>query len=70
MEHVDTFNFLGSQMGNEGGSSQEIRRRLAIARTSSIALTNIWKDKGISKATKIRIIHTLVFPIALYGCET
>ena len=37
---------------------------------SAIALTNIWKDKGISKATKIRIMHTLIFPIALYGCET
>ncbi|XP_072041137.1 uncharacterized protein [Amphiura filiformis] len=51
MEQVDTFNFLGSLIDNAGGSLQEIGRRLAMARSSAIALTDIWKD--ISKATKI-----------------
>ena len=41
-----------------------------MARASCISLTDIWKDRGISRETKIRIMHTLVFPIALYGCET
>ncbi|XP_072030514.1 uncharacterized protein [Amphiura filiformis] len=70
VEQVDTFNFRGSLIDNAGGSSQEIRRRLAMARSSAIALTDIWKDRGISKATKIHIMDALVFPIALYGCET
>ena len=41
-----------------------------MARSSAIVLTDIWKDRGISKATKIHIMDALVFPIALYGCET
>ena len=38
--------------------------------TAVTSLTNIWKNRGISKATKIRIMKSLVFPIAIYGCET
>ena len=67
---VDTFNFLGSLIHKEGGSSIEIKRRLAMARTSANTLSTIWKDRGISKATKIRIMNALVFPVATYGAET
>ena len=37
----NTFNFLGSLITDEGGSSQEIKRRLAMARTSAISHTDI-----------------------------
>ena len=70
IEVVNTFNFLGSLIVDSGGSSAEIKRRLAQARTSAIGLTNIWKDRGISRNTKSQIMNTLVFPIALYGSET
>ena len=70
IEVVNTFNFLGSVIVDEGGSSQEIRRRLAMARTAAIGLTDIWKDRGITKTTKKSILNALVFPIATYGSET
>ena len=70
IEVVNTFNFLGSVIVDEGGSSQEIRRRLAMARTAAIGLTDIWKDRGITKTTKKSIMNALVFPIATYGSET
>ena len=31
---------------------------------------NIWKDRNITWATKIRVTKALVFPTALYGCES
>ena len=34
------------------------------------SLRNIWKDKYISQATKVRLVVSLVFSITLYGCET
>ncbi|PIK33998.1 endonuclease-reverse transcriptase [Apostichopus japonicus] len=70
VEVVNTFNFLGSLIVDGGGCSQEIRRRLAMARSSAINLTDIWKDRGISRNTKIHIMNALVFPIATYGSET
>jgi hypothetical protein len=33
-------------------------------------LTKFWRDRNISKVTKIRLIHTLVFPVVLYRSET
>ena len=70
IEVFNTVNLLGSLTVDREGSSQDIKRRLAKARTSAIALTNIWKDRGASRATKINIMDTLVFPITTYGSET
>ena len=32
-------------------------------------MSNIWKDKSITLATKKRLLNSLVFPIATYGLE-
>ena len=32
--------------------------------------TNIWRSKQISYRTKISILNTCVFSVALYACET
>jgi hypothetical protein len=67
---VEEFNFLGSYIKNTGGSSKEIKRRLSMARTSMINMQNIWKNHDVSKSTKIRLINSLIFSIATYGCES
>ena len=33
-------------------------------------LTSIWKDRGITLETKVKLVKVLVFPIVLYGAET
>ena len=33
-------------------------------------LTSIWKDRGVTLETKVRLVKVLVFPIVLYGAET
>ena len=38
--------------------------------SATTALTTIWKDRSVSKETKIGLLYSLVFPIASYGCET
>ena len=70
IEIIDHFNFLGSMISNQGGCSTEIKRRLAMARTSMSTMNKIWKDRSIIKTTKIRLVSTLIFPIATYACET
>ena len=35
-----------------------------------IGLNKIWTDRGITKATKKRLVSALIFPIATYGCES
>ena len=33
-------------------------------------LTRIWKDKDVTIQTKRRLVSALVFPFAMYGCES
>ena len=33
-------------------------------------LTSIWKDRGETMETKVKLVKVLVFPIVLYGAET
>ena len=35
-----------------------------------VGLNKIWTDRGITKATKKRLVSGLIFPIATYGCES
>ena len=70
VDQVDVFNFLGSMVIKDDGSSVDIRRRLAMAKTKTTASTlsniwNMWKDRKITPATKIRVIEAFVFPIVV-----
>ena len=70
VESVSKFNFLGSLITKDGGCSQEIRHRLAMARSAMTNMSKIWAGRGITRTTKVRLVQALIFPIALYASET
>ena len=70
VEQVENYTCLGAIIAEDGESRTEIRTRLAIARKSLVKLNNIWSNRGISSNTKKRLLKTLIWPIATYGCET
>lgn len=43
---------------------------MAITRTAMEKLKKVWRNRNITKATKVRLVRTLVFPIFLYAAET
>jgi len=69
IENVKKFTYLGVVFMDNCDNSVEIRRRLAIAKNATVALTKIWKGKNICLRTKKRLLTSLVFPIATYGAE-
>lgn len=69
-ETVNQFQYLGSLITNKGSSEPEIRRRIGMAKTAMTQLSKVWKDRNIRYRTKIHLVRTLVFSIALYGAET
>ena len=69
IENVKKFTYLGVVFTDKYNDSMEIKRRLAIAKNVTVALTKIWKDKNICLRTKKRLLTSLVFPIATYGAE-
>ena len=69
-EIVKDFVSLGSAINLNGDCSQEIKRRLRLARAAMKEIGKITKCKEVSLETKVKIIHTLIFPITMSGCES
>ncbi|KAF7235367.1 hypothetical protein EYD10_17803 [Varanus komodoensis] len=70
MEVVTDFIFLGSKITADRDCSQEIKRRLLLGRKAMANLDSILKSRDITLPTKVRIVKAMVFPVAMYGCES
>ena len=69
LKTVSDFIFGGSKITADGDCSQEIKRRLLLGRKLMTNLDSIFKSK-ISLPTKVRLVKAMVFPVAMYGCES
>ncbi|VDP37335.1 unnamed protein product [Schistosoma curassoni] len=69
-EDVKTFTYLGSIIGENGGSDADVKARIRRARAAYLQLKNIWNSKQLSTNTKVRIFNTNVKTVLLYGAET
>ena len=70
VEAVTDFLFLGSQITADGGCSHEIKRCLLLERKAMTNLNSILKSRDITLATKVHLVKAIVFPVAMYGCES
>ena len=68
-ETVETI-FLGSKITADGDCSHEIKRRLLLGRRAMTNLDSILKIRDISLSTKVCLVKAMVFPVAMYGCES
>ena len=69
IDEVQQFNYLGSMITTKSDSTTDIKRRLAMARSTTQNMAHIWKSRGLSKGLKLRFLQATVFAIALYGSE-
>ena len=70
MEIVRYFIFLGSKITADDDCSLEIKRYLLLGRKVMTNLDSILKNKDITLPTKVRLAKAMVFPVAMYGCES
>ena len=70
VETVSDFIFGGSKIIVDGDCSHEIKRRLLPGRKAMTKLDSVMKSKDITLMTKVHIVKALVFPVAMYGCES
>ena len=70
MEAERDFIFLGSKITVDSDCSHEIKRRLLLGRKATTNLDNVLKSRDISLPTKVHIVKAMVFPAAMYGCES
>ena len=69
-KQCQTFIFLGSKITADGDCSHEIKRRLLLGRKVMTNLDSIFKSRGITLPTKVRLVKAMVFPVVMYGCES
>ena len=69
LEKVLEFIYLGSCKTTDGDCKADIMRRIARAKAKMVELENIWRDRDLSKALKIRLMKVLVWTTINYGSE-
>lgn len=66
----EEYKYLGSVIASESNSKKEITSRIGQARQATQTLNSILWSKYIKNETKIRIYHSIVQSILLYGSDT
>ena len=69
-ETVADYIFLGSKVTAVGDCSHEIKRCLLFGRKVMTNLDSILKSRDITLPTKVCLAKAMVFPVAMYGCES
>ena len=71
VETVTDFFLEGdSKITADGDCSHEIKRCLLLGRKAMPNLDSILKSRDMTLPTKVRLVKALVFPVAVYRCES
>ena len=60
----------GFKITADGDCSHEFKRCLLFGRKVMTNLDSILKTRDITLSTKVRLVKAMVFPVAMYGCES
>ena len=70
VETVSDIILGGSKITADGDCSHEIKRHLLLGRKVMTNLDSIFKSRDITLPTKVRLVKAMVFPVAMYACES
>ena len=69
-ETVSDFISLGSKITADDDCSHEIKRCFLLGRKVMTNLDSIFKSRDITLPTKVHLVKVMVFPVAMYGCDS
>ena len=70
VEIVADFIFGGSKITSDDDCRHEFKRRLLLGRKVMTNLDSIFKSRDITLPTNVHLVKAMVFPGAMYGCES
>ena len=70
IEQTNSFVYLGSIVNELGGTDEDIKRRVGLARHAFAQLKAVWRSGSVSAKTKLRLFNSNVKSVLLYGSET
>jgi hypothetical protein len=62
--------YLGTLISNDNSVQKEIQRRILASSRTYFAAINLFRNRLLSRATKIRLYKTLMRPVVTFGAET
>ena len=69
IEVVEHFKYLGSLKSADGNCNKDTRSRIGMAKKRMLDRVPIWKDRGINKDLKMKLVRSLVWTVLTYGAE-
>ena len=70
IKQTEHFRYLGSLISSNGRSTNEIKRRIVLAKQAFIDLGYILRNKKMSFRIRFRLLKCYVWSVFLYGCES
>ena len=70
VETVTDFILRGSKITADSDCSHEIKRHLFLGKKVMTNIDSILKSRDITLSTKVRLVKAMVFPGAMYECES
>ena len=70
IKQTEHFRYLGSLISKNGRSTNEIKRRIVLAKQAFIDLRYILRNKKMSFRIRFRLLKCYVWSVFLYGCES
>jgi hypothetical protein len=69
-EAVTEFKYLGTLISNDNSVQKEIQRRILAGNRTYFAAISLFRNRLLSRATKILLYKTLIRPAVICGAET
>jgi hypothetical protein len=69
VEQVKKFKYLGSVISEDGRCIEDVKQRIGMAKDAFIKRKDLL-TKSMNKKIKKGMVKMLVWPVAMYGCET
>ena len=66
---VNSFMYHGAITTSTDSCSEDIKARIGRAKKATMELDTIWKDRGIRKELKMKLVKALIWPVITYGAE-
>ena len=62
-DKVNSLKYIGAIKTNTGSCSEDIKARIGRAKKATMELDTIWKDRGIRKELKMKLVKALIGPV-------
>jgi sorting nexin-29 len=69
-EGVTEFIYLGTLISNDNSVQKEIKGCILVGNRTYFAAISLFRNRLLSRATKIGLYETLIRPVVTYGAET